>query len=112
MSPANIEAEITMAGALVAQAVAVGTGHNYNVALLTLDSAQVLAWGRRHAPELGERIDALLAHPALCGEVAAQVQRGNEKLARVEQVKRFRVVGTEWMAGTDEVTPTMSSSAV
>lgn len=31
----------------------------------------------------------------------------NERLARVEQVKRFRVLPVFWEAGGDEVTPTM-----
>jgi long-chain acyl-CoA synthetase len=107
MSPANIEAAITMAGSLVAQAVAVGTGRNYNVALLTLDSLQMVSWSRRHAPELGDNIAALLTCAGLLAAVDAQVRRGNEQLARAEQVKRFLVIGTEWVPGTDEVTPTM-----
>ncbi len=107
MSPANIEAALTTAGTLIAQAVAIGSGHNYNVALLTLDSAQLLAWGQAQRPVLDGPVEALLADPALHAEIDAQVQRGNAQLSRVEQIKRYHVVGCEWMPGTDEVTPTM-----
>jgi long-subunit acyl-CoA synthetase (AMP-forming) len=35
------------------------------------------------------------------------VARGNERLARVEQVKAFKVLPVFWAPGGDEVTPTM-----
>ena len=39
--------------------------------------------------------------------VQAEVERANEALARVEQIKRFRLLPTEWQPGGDELTPTM-----
>ena len=33
--------------------------------------------------------------------------RGNAKLARVEQVKKFTIVRGDWAPGGDELTPTM-----
>jgi long-subunit acyl-CoA synthetase (AMP-forming) len=35
------------------------------------------------------------------------VAAGNEKLSRVEQIKRFRVLPTLWEPGGDEITLTM-----
>lgn len=37
----------------------------------------------------------------------AAVREGNAKLSRVEQIKRFFIVGTPWEPGGDELTPTM-----
>jgi hypothetical protein len=34
------------------------------------------------------------------------VERANEKLARVEQIKRFKLLGADWQPGGDELTPT------
>ena len=31
----------------------------------------------------------------------------NEKLARVEQIKKFTIVEGDWLPGGDELTPTM-----
>ena len=31
----------------------------------------------------------------------------NEKLARVEQIKKFHLVEGDWLPGGDEITPTM-----
>jgi long-chain acyl-CoA synthetase len=39
--------------------------------------------------------------------VKAAVAKGNAKLSRVEQVKRFLVVNSVWAPGGDELTPTM-----
>ena len=39
--------------------------------------------------------------------VAAQIDRANEKLARVEQIKRFTVLADDWPPDGDELTPTM-----
>jgi long-subunit acyl-CoA synthetase (AMP-forming) len=41
------------------------------------------------------------------GEVDAGVQRANSHLSRVEQIKRFKVLGGDWGPGGDELTPTM-----
>jgi len=35
------------------------------------------------------------------------IAAANEKLARVEQVKRFHLVEGDWLPGGDELTPTM-----
>ncbi|TMM11774.1 MAG: hypothetical protein E6G00_04470 [Actinobacteria bacterium] len=35
------------------------------------------------------------------------IDRANEQLARVEQIKKFKILPTEWEPGGDELTPTM-----
>ena len=37
----------------------------------------------------------------------AAVDKGNEELARVEQIKKFAIVRGDWLPGGDELTPTM-----
>jgi long-chain acyl-CoA synthetase len=39
--------------------------------------------------------------------VQAGVDAANEKLARVEQIKKFHLVRGDWLPGGDEITPTM-----
>jgi long-chain acyl-CoA synthetase len=89
MSPANIEAAIKSAGSMIGSVCAIGDGRPYNVALVTLDPEVAATASDPHA------------------EVAAQIERANEKLARVEQVKRFAVLAVDWVPGGDELTPTM-----
>ena len=40
-------------------------------------------------------------------EVARGVEEANTHLSRVEQVKRWTVLGREWTPGTGELTPTL-----
>ena len=39
--------------------------------------------------------------------MAAGVAAANEQLARVQQVKRWRLLPVEWTAETEELTPTL-----
>ena len=45
--------------------------------------------------------------PAMVEAVQAGVNTANEKLARVEQIKKFTIVEGDWAPGGDELTPTM-----
>jgi long-chain acyl-CoA synthetase len=40
-------------------------------------------------------------------EVQHAVQAANQRLARVEQVKRFRILPAEWTVESEELTPTL-----
>jgi long-chain acyl-CoA synthetase len=106
MSPANIEAQLRSASPLIGQAVAIGEGRPYNVALITFD-----AEARRVLAAAGELADREVASveqaPAVVAEIQAGVDRANEALSRVEQIKRFVILGEDWEPGGDELTPTM-----
>jgi len=95
MSPAGIEAKLKAASPLIAQAVAIGDRRPYNVALITLDLEYLAARG------------APADDPAIAVEVEQAVEAANQRLSRVEQIKRFRVLEGEWAPGGEELTPTM-----
>jgi long-chain acyl-CoA synthetase len=95
MSPANIETTLRAASPLIGQACVIGDARPYNVALLTLDREAAAAYAGTHGED------------ALRSEVAAAVERANARLARVEQIKRHRVLAEDWMPGGVELTPTM-----
>ena len=52
-------------------------------------------------------LDALAANEAVRAEIQAAVDKANAKLARVEQIKYFTIMPTDWLPGGDELTPTM-----
>jgi long-chain acyl-CoA synthetase len=103
MSPANIEAQLTSASPLIGQAMAIGNGRPYNVALLVLDPDAAGAYAHEHGLDPA----ALTDDPGVLAEIADAVARANAQLSRVEGIKRFRVLADEWVAGGDELTPTM-----
>ena len=93
MSPANIEATLKSSHPLIGQAAVIGDGRKYNVALIVVDPDA--------APQYPSEEDALRE------EIQKGVDAANEKLSRVEQIKKFHVVSDEWQPGGDELTPTM-----
>jgi long-chain acyl-CoA synthetase len=106
MSPANIEAELKTCSPLIGQAICIGDRRPHNTALIVLDSDFAPQWAAQH--ELEGRGLAELAHePDVIAAVQEGVERANERLARVEQIKKFTVVEGDWLPGGDELTPTM-----
>jgi long-chain acyl-CoA synthetase len=95
MSPANIEAKVKASSPLIGQAIAIGDGRPYNVALITLD------------PDVAPGFIEQNGREAVEAEVQRGVNAANEQLAGVEQIKRFKILDTEWQPGGDELTPTM-----
>jgi long-chain acyl-CoA synthetase len=105
MSPANIESTLKGASPLIGQACVIGDGRPYNTALIVLDSDFGPAWAAQQGIE-GD-LAALAADERVRAAVQAGVDAANEKLARVEQIKKFHLVEGDWMPGGDEITPTM-----
>ena len=106
MSPANIEAKLKAGSPLIGQAVAIGDARPYNVALIVLDPDFAPAWAKKNGKE-GTAPEELARDEDLIAAVQAGVDQANEKMARVEQIKKFKVLPTEWAPGGDELTPTM-----
>ena len=106
MSPANIEARLKGSHPLIGQAVAIGDRRPYNVALVVLDPDACAAFARDHG--LADSSPAALAHhERVRATVAAAIDEANSHLSRVEQIKRFEILPTEWGPGGEELTPTM-----
>jgi long-chain acyl-CoA synthetase len=106
MSPANIEAKIKAASPLIGQACAIGDARPFNVALIVLDPDAAPVFAQQHDID-GGPLAAIASEQAVIDEITAAVERANAKLARVEQIKRFKLLPAEWLPGGDELTPTM-----
>jgi long-subunit acyl-CoA synthetase (AMP-forming) len=106
MSPANIEAKVKAAHPLIGQAIAIGDGRPYNVALITLDPDVAPAFAQQHGIE-DTSFENLASQEAVLAAVQQGVDAANESLARVEQIKKFKVLPLDWEPGGDELTPTM-----
>jgi long-subunit acyl-CoA synthetase (AMP-forming) len=105
VSPAAIE-NLLVAHPLIGQALAFGDMRPYVVALLTLDGEVAPAWAKAHGVEAAS-LPELAAHPVVLAAVGEAVNAANERLARVQQVKRWRLLPVEWTADTEELTPTL-----
>jgi long-chain acyl-CoA synthetase len=106
MSPANIEATIKSSSPLIGQACCIGDRRAYNTALIVLDADFAPAWATNQGIEEGSLAE--LADDERVREAIQQALDGaNEKLAKVEQIKKFTIVKGDWLPGGDELTPTM-----
>jgi long-chain acyl-CoA synthetase len=106
MSPANIEAKVKASSLLIGQAVAIGDGKPYNVALITLDPDVAPGFAQQNGIE-DSSFESLSMDPKVREEVQRGVDEANQSLARVEQIKKFTILPTDWEPGGDELTPTM-----
>ncbi|HEY0632633.1 MAG TPA: long-chain fatty acid--CoA ligase [Thermoleophilaceae bacterium] len=106
MSPANIEAKVKTSSGLIGQAICIGDRRPYNVALITLDPDVAPGFAKEHGIS-DTSMESLADEQAVTDEIQAGVDRANEQLARVEQIKKFKVLPTDWEPGGDELTPTM-----
>jgi long-subunit acyl-CoA synthetase (AMP-forming) len=106
MSPANIEATVKTASPLIGQAAVIGDARSYNTALIVLDADFAPAWAAKQGIE-DATLESLAGNAAIREAIQKAVDEGNEKLARVEQIKKFTIVEGDWLPGGDEITPTM-----
>lgn len=129
LSPANIEQTIKSEESLISQVHAHGDLRSYVSAIIAPSPIETLSWGAPRglcsAEELAARTAELMAnpsgrtealhramakvivHPEFRERIRAAVARGNERLARVEQVRRFIILDRDFSQEEGELTPTM-----
>jgi long-chain acyl-CoA synthetase len=104
ISPSNIETALKR-HPLIANAVAIGDRRPYVTALLTLDADAARAFVAQHGAGVGEGTP-LAEVPLIREEVDRHVGEVNSHLAHVEQVKRWKLLPTDFEIGV-ELTPTL-----
>ena len=105
ISPSNVENALKLCR-WISQAIVYGDRRPYLTALLTLDPDE--------APALAEKVGASSSDPAVLAEdpkvraeLQAAVDEANAKFARIEQVKKFRVLPRDLSQEHEELTPTL-----
>ncbi|HEX6312461.1 MAG TPA: AMP-dependent synthetase/ligase [Acidimicrobiia bacterium] len=105
ISPANLEAALK-AFPLIGQACVIGDQRPFVSALLVLDPEIAPAWAKQQGIEAGS-LAALAENPGVIAEVERCVAEANAHFSQVEQVKKFTLLGEEWLPDSEELTPTM-----
>jgi long-subunit acyl-CoA synthetase (AMP-forming) len=105
VSPANLEVALK-AQPLIGQACVIGDDQPYIAALLVLDPDVVPAWAVAHGITASTLTD-LASDPTVLAEIEHEVEVANERFSHAEAVRRFRVLGVEWLPDSEELTPTM-----
>ncbi len=129
LAPANIENAIKHEDPLISQVHAHGDRRPFVSALVTPAPLETLAWGAERGlvseAEIAEHTRALMENPAGRSEalnaamarvvalpayrarIAAAVDRGNRRLARVERVRKLVLLERDFSQEEGELTPTL-----
>lgn len=104
IAPQPIEVEL-QAAPVIAQAVVVGDGRPYLVALLTVDADEVGGWPGK--AQLRDDPVARASDPDVHAAIDRAVDAVNASRAPVEQIKRWRVLPEDLSVDEGELTPTL-----
>jgi long-chain acyl-CoA synthetase len=104
ITPANLEAEIKQ-HPLVSQCVVVGDRRPYLVALVTLDPEEAVKFANENG--LPEDPEQLTSDDQVRNAISDHIEKINQKFARVEQVKKFKILPRDLSQEGGELTPTM-----
>ena len=107
MSPANIESNLKAASPLIGQAIAIGDAPPLQRRADRRSTPTSRRSGRSRTGIEGKRLEELAGEDELIAAIQAGVDAANAKMARVEQIKKFTILPTDWAPGGDELTPTM-----
>ena len=105
ISPANLEAALK-AGTLIGQACVIGDNRPFVDALLVLDAEVAPGWAKARGIDADVSTSSP-SHPDVQAEVEREVDEANERFSQVEKIKRWTLLGEEWLPDSEELTPTM-----
>lgn len=104
LSPTLIENSIK-GSPYISECVVFADGRKFPCALIEIDFNTVAEWARRNKV-LYAGFTSLTEHQEVYKLIAEEVGKGNQPLARVEQVKKFRIIPQELDPEAGETTPT------
>ena len=104
ISPANLEASLKLVP-LVGQAAVIGDERPFVSALVVLEPEAAAAFAAREGIAFGSVAD-LAADPKVLEAIATGIRQVMREFSQSEQVKKWTVLGDEWLPDSDELTPT------
>lgn len=90
----------------VSQVVVIGDARPYLTAFVTLDQETVTAYAQQKSIPFGDFAE-LSRHPDVVQLVENAVAEVNSNLARVEQIKKYKIFERDFAMDEEEVTPTL-----
>jgi long-chain acyl-CoA synthetase len=103
--PAKIENAVLQSSSLLGHVCAIGDRRRYVTALIVLDPERLRTFAQQYG--LAGSHAELVAAPEVRAEIERAVSAGNERLARVEQVRGWAILEDVWEPGGVELTNTM-----
>jgi long-chain acyl-CoA synthetase len=104
ISPANLEAKLKLVP-LIGQAAVIGDARPFVSALVVLEPDAAAAFADREGITYGSVAD-LAGDPKVMDAIAAGIAEVMAEFNNAERVKKWTVLGEEWLPDSDELTPT------
>ena len=104
IAPQEIENRLR-ADRFISQAVVIGEGRPYLVALITVDADALIDWATARNKPLDSEL--LASDPDVRGEIDKALARVNADFSNAEQVKKWAVLERDFTVEAGELTPTL-----
>jgi long-chain acyl-CoA synthetase len=104
IAPSEIE-NLLKSSSFISEAVVFADGRKFPGALVEIDFDTVADWARQHGV-VYTSFTSLAQHARVRELIAREVEKANVQLARVEQVKKFRIIPKELDPEEGDTTPT------
>ncbi|MBN9562943.1 MAG: long-chain fatty acid--CoA ligase [Alphaproteobacteria bacterium] len=105
VTPSEIENELKFSP-YIADAIVIGDRRKFLSCLVMIDHENVEKWAQDNSVPFSN-FTSLTRAEKVVGLIQGEVERANQKFARVEQVKAFRLIEQKLEAEDPELTPTM-----
>jgi len=105
ITPSELENELKFSP-YITDAVVIGDKRPYLVCLIMIDQDNVEKYAQDHDIPFSNYA-SLCRAPDIQALIAGELQKVNQKFARVEQIKKFRLIEQKLTAEDEELTPTM-----
>lgn len=104
IAPSEIE-NLLKSSPYISEAALIGDARKFVTALIEIDYGTVSEWARQNKV-IYTSFQSLVSDPRVIGMIDKEIQDVNEQLARVEQVKKFRIIPKELDPEEGDTTPT------
>jgi long-chain acyl-CoA synthetase len=104
IAPSEIE-NLLKSSPYISEAALIGDGRKFVSALIEIDFGSVSEWARQNKVVYSS-FTSLTCDEMVVGLIAREIDAVNDKLARVEQVKKFRILPKELDPEEGDTTPT------
>ncbi|MBN1532749.1 MAG: long-chain fatty acid--CoA ligase [Spirochaetes bacterium] len=104
ISPQNIENSLKTSK-FIEQVAVIGDRRKYLSALVVPDFVALEKWAKQNGVAFTSR-DDLITKPEVNKIIEEEIAKYTKQYARVEQIRKFRLLNAEWTQATEELTPT------
>ncbi|MCX7678411.1 MAG: long-chain fatty acid--CoA ligase [Spirochaetes bacterium] len=105
ISPQNIENSVK-ASKYIEQIAVIGDRRKYLSALVIPNFAEVEKWAKKQGIQFSSRQE-LINDSRVNDLIAKEIEKYTKNFARVEQIRKFKLLDAEWTQATGELTPTL-----